>query len=286
MRGKLYSLSSMNRDRVECEQCHTELPHEDDVLNNHTLKVSCQACHIPEYAKVNPTKLHWDWSTAGKLHNGEPYEVKDSLGSDTYLSIKGSFTWGRNLRPEYIWFNGTASHYLIGDTLDPSSPVKINELLGNYDDPDSKIFPVKIHRSRQIYDSEYHYLIQPKTYSSKPGDGGYWAEFDWQRAATEGMKRIGLPFSGKYGFVNTEMYWPINHMVSPASRSVECAECHTREGGRLANVTGFYLPGRDYNPWIENTGIGVIALTMLGVVVHGTARIIVGRKRKGSTTNG
>ncbi len=281
MLGKAYSLSSMNRNRVECEQCHTELPHADDVLNNHTLKVACQTCHIPVYAKVNPTKLHWDWSTAGKLRDGKPFEEKDSNGTDVYMSIKGTFTWGRNLQPEYVWFNGTATHYLIGDSLDPAKPVKINELFGSYDDPEAKIYPVKIHRSKQIYDSEHRYLIQPKTYSSTPGDGGYWSEFSWQRSAREGMKRIGLPFSGKYGFVETEMFWPVNHMVSPAKQSVQCAECHTRNNGRLAHVPGLYLPGRDYNDWIENAGVGMLALTLIGVFVHGTARVIVRRNRKG-----
>jgi hypothetical protein len=187
------------------------------------------------------------------------------------------------IKPEYIWFNGTATHYLVGDSLDPSKPVKINELFGSYDDPDAKIYPVKIHRARQIYDVENKYLIQPKTFSSKSGDGGYWAEFNWQRAAEEGMKEVGLPFSGKYGFVETEMTWPVNHMVSPAKDAVQCAECHTRNNGRLAHLQGFYLPGRDYSPWIETLGSALIALTFAGVLMHGTARLLVRRKRKGTT---
>ncbi|NTW50932.1 MAG: tetrathionate reductase family octaheme c-type cytochrome, partial [Chlorobiales bacterium] len=98
--GKLYSLSSMNHNRSTCEQCHTTTPHDENILNEHTLKVACQTCHIPTYAKVNSTKTHWDWSTAGKLEDGAPYSEEDSLGNHTYLSIKGSFTWDRNLKPE------------------------------------------------------------------------------------------------------------------------------------------------------------------------------------------
>ena len=41
--GKVYSLSSMNLNRNTCEQCHTETPHEDEILNEHTLKVACQS---------------------------------------------------------------------------------------------------------------------------------------------------------------------------------------------------------------------------------------------------
>jgi octaheme c-type cytochrome (tetrathionate reductase family) len=274
MLGKMYSVSSMNRNRVECETCHSAVPHSDDVLNSHTLKVACQTCHIPTYAKVNPTKLRWDWSTAGRLKNGEPYEEKDSRGTDTYMSIKGSFVWGKDLKPDYVWFNGTASHYLLGDTFDTSKALKINELFGSYSDPDAKIYPVKIHRARQIYDTQNRYLIQPKLVSTRRGDGAYWTEFNWQRAAEEGMKGVSLPYSGKYGFADTEMYWPLNHMVAPRDQSVKCSECHTRDNGRLATVGGFYLPGRDYKPWVEFLGFGLISCTLAGVIVHGGARVV------------
>lgn len=282
MLGKMYSVSSMNRNRVECEQCHSSMPHESDILNEHTYKVACQTCHIPIYAKVNPTKLHWDWSTAGKLRNGKPYEEKDTNGTDVYMSIKGSFVWGKQLKPDYVWFNGTASHYLLGDSLDPAQVLQINTLYGSYDDPDSKIYPVKIHRAKQIYDLGNNYLIQPKLVEVKAGDGGFWKEFDWQRATEEGMKQVHLPYSGTYGFVETEMYWPINHMVSPKEQAVQCNECHTRDSGRLASVAGFYMPGRDYNPLVEQLGVAILLLTLAGVVVHGTARIVTRRKRKES----
>ncbi len=197
------------------------------------------------------------------------------------MSIKGSFVWGKQIKPEYIWFNGIATHYLLGDTLDPSKPVKMNELYGSYDDPDAKIIPVKIHRAKQIYDVGNKYLIQPKLVEVKPGDGGFWEEFNWQRSAAEGMKLVHLPFSGKYGFVQTEMYWPVNHMVSPKNQTVKCTECHTRENSRLAQLGGFYIPGRDYSPWVEWLGGGMAALAISGVLLHGGARIVLGRKRKG-----
>jgi octaheme c-type cytochrome (tetrathionate reductase family) len=280
MLGKMYSVSSMNRDRVECEQCHSEVPHADDIINAHALKVACQTCHIPTYAKVNPTKLYWDWSAAGRLKDGKPYEEKDAQGTDIYMSIKGSFVWGKDLKPDYIWFNGTASHYLMGDKVDPSTPLVMNELHGSYSDPDSKIYPVKIHRAKQIYDTENLYLIQPKLVSTQPGDGGYWTEFNWQRAAEEGMKQVKLPYSGKYGFMETKMYWPVNHMVAPKEEAVKCAECHTRNQGRLAGLGGFYLPGRDAKPWIEYLGLCLMAFTLVGVVFHGSARLLVHMKPK------
>jgi len=206
--------------------------------------------------------------------------VKDSSGADVYLSTKGSFVWGKNLEPEYVWFNGTASHYLVGDTFDPSVPLKINELHGSYDDPDSKIIPVKIQRTKQIYDEHHRYLIQPKSVSTEPGDGGFWAEFNWQRAIEEGMKRLDLPYSGQFGFAETEMYWPVNHMVSPAAQTTECSECHTRRDSRLAGLRDFYMPGRDYSSAVETLGATAILLTLAGVTVHGGGRWWMRRKRK------
>jgi octaheme c-type cytochrome (tetrathionate reductase family) len=279
--GQLYSVASMDRDRVTCESCHSAMPHDDDVLNRHTLKVACQTCHIPVYAKVNPTKLHWDWSTAGRLKDGQPFEEKDASGTDVYMSIKGSFQWGKALKPEYAWSDGTASHYLLGDPVDPSGVVKMNELHGSYDEPGARIIPVKVHRAVQIYDTGNRTLVQPKTVSSRPGDGGYWKEFDWQLSAREGMKEAGLPYSGKYGWIRTEMTWPINHMVSPRNETVGCTECHTRTDGRLAALTDFYLPGRDADPWIERLGQGLLLLTLVLVLGHGGARFISSRKRKG-----
>jgi octaheme c-type cytochrome (tetrathionate reductase family) len=279
--GKMYSLSSMNKDRATCEECHSSKPHDDATLNKHTLKIACQTCHIPVYAKVNATKTDWDWSTAGKLKNGEPYEEDDKDGNHTYLSIKGSFKWGKNLKPEYIWFNGTAEHYLLGDQIaDTTKPLVLNKLNGSYNDVDSKIFPVKIHRAKQPYDPVTRMLIQPKLFSEKKGEGALWKDFDWQRASQVGMKDVNLPFSGKISFIRTEMYWPINHMVSTKDKSVSCVECHSRENSRLANLRDFYMPARDYSPLIDGAGIGILVLSLIGVVSHGTLRIVSSRKMK------
>jgi len=279
MLGKSYAMSSMNRDRVECEQCHGESPHEKAVLNEHGLKVACQTCHIPAYAKANATKMAWDWSTAGKLKDGKPFEDHDTKGNITYASIKGSFTWATNVTPDYIWFNGTASHYLIGDPIDVSRPVPMNTLFGSYAERGARIMPAKIHRATQIYDTATKTLIQPKLYAPAPGEGGFWKDFDWQRSAEAGMKEVGLPYSGHYGFARTEMTLPLNHMVAPKEQALECSQCHQRDRSRLAGLTDFYLPGRDRNPWVDQVGTGLLRLVLGGVLIHGTARVVVAKRR-------
>jgi len=279
--GKIYSLSSMNLNRNTCEQCHTKTPHEDDILNEHTLKVACQTCHIPLYAKANATKMLWDWSTAGKLKDGEPYAEEDSMGNHSYLSIKGSFVWEKNVKPDYIWFNGTASHYLKGDVIQDTTQMFIlNQLHGSYADDESKIVPVKIHIARQPFDPVNKMLIIPKLFSENKGEGAFWKDFDWQRASELGMKESGLPFSGKISFIKTGMYWPLNHMVAGKEETVQCNECHTRTDSRLAGLNDFYLPGRDYSPLVDTVGQWLILLTIIGILIHAIIRIYYYRKLK------
>lgn len=279
IKGRLYSVSSTNTNRATCEQCHTGTPHFDDLLNRHGAKVSCQTCHIPVYAKGNATKMSWHWSEAGKLRDGEPFQEFNADSTQEYQSIKGTFTWAKNVEPDYVWFNGTADHYLLGDTI-KSAPVQMNTLYGSHDDPDSKIIPVKIHRGDQIYDTKFNILIQPKVFALEKGDSAFWMDFNWETAAAAGMKAVGLPFSGEYDFVETEMYWPINHMVAPKDQAVGCAECHTRDNGRLANLAGFYLPGRDYNNGLDWFGILAFFGALGGVIIHAVIRIVISIRKK------
>lgn len=280
IKGKMYSVSSMDRERASCSDCHTAHPHKDGVIDGHTIKVACQSCHIPTYAKVNATITHWDWSTAGKLRDGKSYSIDDEDGNHLYYSKKGTFTWGKNLTPDYVWFNGTADHYFLGEEIDPNQVTKINTLNGSYADVASKIIPVKIHHAKQIYDTKTRQLIAPALHGPK-GSGAFWSDFDFDASARRGMDYKGLEYSGEYGFTDTEMYWPINHMVSKSENALSCTECHSKNG-RLAKLTDFYLPGRDSNPYIEKAGISLVLLTLLGVVIHGVLRILhsLNRRRK------
>lgn len=274
--GKVYSLSSMNRNRNSCEDCHGETPHAGnvgDVLNEHTLKVACQSCHIPTYARANATKMYWDWSTAGKLKDGKPYTEEDSLGNHIYMSIKGSFTWQKDVKPDYVWFNGRAAHYLEGDTINnPGETLILNRLFGSYQDEDSKIIPVKIHKARQPYDPVNKILVKPRLFAEKKGEGALWKDFDWNLAAENGMRDAGLPYSGQLDFIETAMYWPVNHMVTSKENTLSCTECHSRENSRLAGLTDFYLPGRDRSEALDRTAGWLMILILTGIVLHGSAR--------------
>jgi hypothetical protein len=130
------------------------------------------------------------------------------------------------LVPEYAWFNGRGDRYLLGDTIDPGSVTELNPPLGDIHDPEAKIWPFKIHRAEQIYDTEYKTLMVPQTV----GEGAYWDVFDWDQALRMGAQASGLPYSGSYGFAETLMHWPLSHMVQPAENALQCRDCHTPQG--------------------------------------------------------
>ncbi len=213
--------------RVWCTDCHGHEPHNNERLDFHTATVACQTCHIPRMAIDTPTKMYWDWSQAGQEGRDED--------PHSYLKIKGSFQYAQNIRPEYYWYNGRARRYLTGDTFDPTQVLEINRPLGGPGDPEAKIWPFKVHRGRQIYDRQYRYLLTPRTY----GEGGYWTEFDWDKACRIGVESTGLQYSGEYDFADTVMYWPLSHMVQAKEKALQCVDCHGTRGIMDWSALGF-----------------------------------------------
>lgn len=282
MKGRYFGITATGNNRLSCQDCHTSTPHVRSILNEHTIKVSCQACHIPVYAKVNATKMNWDWSTATMKVDGKGFEVKDEDGNIIYTSAKGDFKWEKNVKPEYAWFNGTADHLLTTDKIDTTEKVlKINKLFGDYKDKNSKIVPVKVHRGRQPYDPETLHILQAKLWDRSQGQGALWLDLNWDSAIIKGMEYAGLPYSGKYAFIDTEVYLPVNHMVSPGQEAVSCKECHTRSNeGRLAGLNDFYMPGRDRNKTADMAGRLLLILSFAGVAGHAGIRFMAARKNR------
>jgi hypothetical protein len=106
----------------------------------------------------HPTKMSWDWSTAGKLDkDGKPFKLKDSAGHDAYDSKKGDFKYEDNVIPEYIWFNGKVNYTLRDTKLDPSQGHPHQHFEGSPDDGKSKIWPIKrVHRQAALRHGHQH----------------------------------------------------------------------------------------------------------------------------------
>ncbi|NCD26690.1 MAG: tetrathionate reductase family octaheme c-type cytochrome, partial [Deltaproteobacteria bacterium] len=246
IKGRSTSLPVAEGSRT-CEDCHTSKPHfGDDMLdfhlNKHTDSVACNTCHTPVYSKCRPTKSWWDWSLAGDKSR-QP--VKDAYGEEDYNWMKGEFEWKESKKPVYAWYNGFMERLLLGDTINPNAtgfgpgenpsaearramPVtNITAPVGSIKDPSSKIFPFKLMKGIQPADAEYNYLLAPHLYPTSPDDTtAYWKNLDWQKAFVDGMKAAGLPYSGEYKWVRTNMYWGIKHEVMPKDMALSCVQCH------------------------------------------------------------
>ena len=309
-----FAMRGMHRSALGCESCHGPAPHAHNAkLNDHTGKVSCQACHIPLLAPAKPTKMWWDWSQAGRFDaGGKPLMEKAKVSSNTtapmddapdavvYDGQKGAFLWTWKAVPEYAWFNNHLRQTVEDDRIDDSRSgvqtgatrgafdrfdcskpvVRINALEGGYHDPQARIWPVKIHRGIQPYDPVNKLLAVPKLFpNGTNAANAYWKSYQWPQAIEAGMQYAGLPYSGHYAWIQTMMYWPLSHMVAPKEQAVQCADCHRASGSRLAGLVGFYMPARDRSGVLDWLGWLATIGTAGAVMVHGGLRFFCWRKR-------
>jgi octaheme c-type cytochrome (tetrathionate reductase family) len=222
--GNSIGVSPGGITEVDCASCHDQAPHSESRLNQHTAAIACQTCHIPFFAKVLPTKTWWDWSTAG---DRERKNIKDRYGKDTYVAKKGDMIYDTMIVPEYAWYeDGKNQAYIRGEKIDPEQVLIMAGPIATRADAKAKISPFKVMGGKQIYDKNNKILIA----AHLVGDDGFWHTFDWNQAATIGMKAAGLPYSGEYDFVETRMYWRINHMVSAKDEALSCLDCHGDKG--------------------------------------------------------
>lgn len=208
--------------RVTCEQCHTgaKAPHQKSkngkILSRHMASVACQTCHIPVFSKKQATKMSWKWSDMGK-----DLKADEQFDKETFAKKKGTFTWGMNVKPVYAWNNGMIERYMVGDKIkDPSKTVYMARPVGDIKDKTAKIYPYKLFTGDQPMDSKFKYLSIFQQYES------LWVDFNWDNALKKGAEGSGLPYSGKYQFVNTATYIAAQHEVSPKEEALQCGECH------------------------------------------------------------
>jgi octaheme c-type cytochrome (tetrathionate reductase family) len=207
---------------VACEQCHGTSPHGvtgvlSRHLDDHVRAVACETCHIPSFARVTPTLLRRDYSTAGQDREA----ALDQFGMAEYDKRFGTLAWGRQVVPVYLWYDGSRNAALVGDAIDPSAaPLPLNAPVADKRNPMARIFPFKAHTAVQPYDTRNRVLAVPTLLDD------YWVNFDWGRAIAAGMTRVNVPYSGQYGFVETRMYSALHHGVVPAKQALGCADCH------------------------------------------------------------
>jgi hypothetical protein len=209
--------------------------------------------------------------------------VKNEFGVSSYDGKKGEFAWEMNVVPEYYWYDGTMSNLTLTDPVDPAAEVWLQKPEGDPSDSHARIMPFKVHRGKTPYDPVNKRMVVPKLLGKK-GSGAYWGDFDWQKSVTAGMAYMNLEFSGEVDFVETAFAYPTTHMVAPKDQTVSCESCHQQES-RLANLGGFYMPGRDTVPWVEWLARLILVGSLVTVLGHGFWRLV-SRSRNNAKENG
>jgi len=106
--GRGIDLRATEAPNPTCQSCHTAAPHSNTTLNRHAQgQVSCQTCHIQTYAKGGATEMSRDWRVP--------------VWNRAFCSGQGGFVGEEvkqaNVKPEYVWFDGTSNVYNVGETI-------------------------------------------------------------------------------------------------------------------------------------------------------------------------
>lgn len=200
--------------RLSCDgSCHTSSPHTQPVLNRHASRVFCTSCHVPAFAREEPTDMVRDWSKAS--YNAE---------ADRYTA---TIAFQKNVTPVYAWFNGTSVAALPNQAvrLDRDGRVIMMAPIGTRRDPSARIYPFKLHRGRMPLMTKRRWIV-PMLVEEFFADGNVDAAV---RNASREFYGIANP---EYGWADTVRYMGIFHGVQPADKAVSCLGCHS-PGGRM-----------------------------------------------------
>jgi hypothetical protein len=117
----------------------------------------------------------------------------------------------------------------VGDEVSSDADViLLSSPVGSISDPRAKITPFKIMKGVQAVDAAYNYFLIPHLFPRDEEDQrAFWKGLDWQEAFSAGMDAAGLEYSGQYRWVETRMYWGVEHEVLPAPMALGCVQCHS-----------------------------------------------------------
>ncbi len=191
--------------------CHDSAPHEAEILNHHARRVYCTTCHVPTFAKEDPTDMVRDWSKP-KYHPDK----------DKYTA---TITFAKNVKPVYRWFDGTTWEQLPRTPvrLQPDGTVGMMVPQGSRDDPKARIYPFKLHRGRMPVLDDTNWII-PIVVEE------FFADGDIDRAVRNAAREFYGIENAKYHWVDTTRYMGIFHEVQPAKNALQCLDCHGPHG--------------------------------------------------------
>lgn len=208
-RGSDLSGSDMPSKPLSCDssECHGAAPHASRVLNAHAARVYCATCHIPKFAKTDPTDMARDWSKPSYS------EEKDRYAATIALE--------KNVTPVYAWFNGMTKALLPGEPAEkrPDGTVGMMTPVGSRGDAKARIFPFKLHRGRMPVLDGKNYLLPIEVES-------FFASGKLHEAILGATEEAYGVKDAHYRWEDTVRYMGIFHEVVPAKRALACLDCH------------------------------------------------------------
>jgi hypothetical protein len=212
-RGTDLSGSDMPDKPLSCSssECHAESPHAVDVLNQHARRVNCTVCHIPSFAKDAPTDMARDWSKS--FYDAE---------ADRYTA---DITLQKEVRPVYAWYNGFTKAQLPAEPVSRLSDGSVGIMVpqGTRMDSKARIYAFKLHRAKLPILAQKNWII-PLTVEHFFSNG----KIDpVVKMAAKEMYGID---DAQYSWTDTSRYMGIFHGVQPASRALQCLDCHSPKG--------------------------------------------------------
>lgn len=192
-------------------ECHGSAPHKIAILDRHARRVNCSVCHIPTFAKSDPTDMYRDWSKP--VYNPEA----DKWAADIKLE--------KDVKPVYGWYNGTTWEQLLGEPVHRLADGTVGMMVpqGSRQDPKAKIFAFKLHRGRLPMLDDKKWLIPIVVEQVFPS-----GKID-EPVKSAAREIYGIA-DAKYSWTETSRYMGIFHGVEPANKALGCLECHSPKG--------------------------------------------------------
>ncbi|MEP5763768.1 MAG: hypothetical protein ABJ308_04210 [Halieaceae bacterium] len=213
-RGVDMAATDRPEKRLECGTgCHAGLTHANADIDKHSARVACNTCHIPVFARDEPTDMRRDWSVVAFDEKKGKYQYDQDLEYD--------------VEPVYAWYNGSSWAQVPGRPIRQNAKGEITMVLpqGDREDASAKIFPFKLHRGRLPVLLEQRWVAPVATEE-------LYHHGDPERAVRDATRQVYGIENAEFEWMDTIRYMGINHAVPPATESLHCADCHSA-GGRM-----------------------------------------------------
>lgn len=191
--------------------CHDARPHAAEVLNLHARRVACPTCHIPTFAKADPTDMVRDWSKPAYNKEADKWSATITLEKD--------------VKPAYAWYNGTTLAQLPGEPVKLQADGTVGMMLpvGSRNDPKARIYPFKLHRGMMP-------VLEGKNFILPIAVEGFFAEGELDKAIRRAAEEMYGVSDARYSWVKTTRYMGLYHEVVPKEKALSCLDCHGPNG--------------------------------------------------------